>query len=45
MLPAFQPYEALQAALSHWRGADIHPLMPFALSFVNGSTIVGFVFG
>jgi hypothetical protein len=45
VLPAFQPYEALQTALSYWLGADIHPLVPFALSFVNGSTLVGFVFG
>jgi hypothetical protein len=45
VLPEFQPYEALQAAMSHWLGADIHPLVPFVLSFFNGATIVGFVFG
>jgi hypothetical protein len=45
VLPEFQPYEALQATLSHWLGADIDPLAPFVLSFVNGATVVGFMFG
>lgn len=45
LLPTFQPYESLQLALSRWIGRDVHPLIPWVFSFVNGSTLVGFVFG
>jgi hypothetical protein len=45
LLPTFQPYDNLQMALSDLIGRDVHPLVPWALSFLNGSTIVGFVFG
>lgn len=45
LLPSFQPYENLQTTLSHLVGSTIHPGVPWALSFLNGSTIVGFVFG
>ena len=44
ILPSFQPYERLQITLSHWVGSDIHPLVPWALSFLNGSIIVSFAF-
>jgi hypothetical protein len=45
LLPSFQPYDNLQATLSHVTGTAIHPVVPWLLSFLNGSTIVGFVFG
>lgn len=44
-LPAFRPYEALQETLNHWVGRDVSPIVPWALSFVNGSAVLGFVFG
>jgi len=45
LLPAFQPYESLQAALGHLTGGQVHPIVPWALSFLNGSTVLGFCFG
>jgi hypothetical protein len=45
LLPAFQPYESFQAALSHMIGGQVHPFVPWALSFLNGATILGFGFG
>jgi hypothetical protein len=44
LLPAFQPYQSLQVALSHWLGASIPATVPWALSFLNGMTILGFLF-
>lgn len=45
LLPSFQPYETLQAALSHVTGGQVNPVVPWALSFLNGATILGFAFG
>jgi hypothetical protein len=45
LLPAFQPYESFQAALSQMTGSQVHPVVPWALSFLNGATILGFGFG
>lgn len=45
LLPSFQPYHSLQITLSHLIGSEVHPMVPWALSFLNGSTIVGFTFG
>ncbi len=45
LLPSFQPYESLQTALSHLIGREVHPFVPWALSFLNGATIIGFIFG
>jgi hypothetical protein len=45
LLPAFQPYENLQAALGHLTGSEVHPIVPWAMSFLNGSTLLGFCFG
>lgn len=45
LLPTFQPYESFQIALSHLIGRDINPIIPWLLSFVNGATIIGFLFG
>ncbi len=45
LLPSFQPYRNLQATLSHLVGSAVDPMVPWALSFLNGSTLVGFAFG
>jgi hypothetical protein len=45
LLPSFQPYESLQTTLSHVTGTAIHPMVPWLLSFLNGSTFVSFIFG
>lgn len=44
-LPSFQPYHDLQQALSQLLGSSINPLVPWALSFLNGSILLGFLFG
>jgi hypothetical protein len=45
LMPTFQPYQALQAALGDLAGRDVHPLVPWLLSFVNGMAVLGFAFG
>jgi len=45
VLPAFQPYESLQLALGRLTGGSVHPVVPWMLSLLNGSTITGFSFG
>jgi hypothetical protein len=45
LLPSFQPYQSFQLALSQWVGANVPAIVPWALSFVNGMTILGFLFG
>jgi hypothetical protein len=45
LLLSFQPYESLQNTISHFIGTDIHPIVPWMLSFVSGATIIGFLFG
>ena len=45
LLPSFQPYQSFQATLSHWVGADVPAIVPWLLSFLNGMTILGFLFG
>lgn len=44
-LPAFQPYHSLQLSLGNWLGGGVHPLVPWALSFLNGATLVSYAFG
>jgi hypothetical protein len=44
-LASFQPYHDLQQALSQMVGSSVHPLIPWALSFLNGSVLLGFLFG
>jgi hypothetical protein len=44
LLPSFQPYESLQLALGRLTGDSIHPIVPWLLSLLNGSTITGFSF-
>ncbi len=45
ILPAFSPYGELQKTLSRFIGADVHPLVPWALSFANGAILLGLIFG
>lgn len=45
LLPSFQPYQSLQEALGNLVGSEVHPFVPWLLSFISGATIVGFVFG
>ena len=44
LLPSFQPYQSFQVALSHWVGANVPAIVPWGLSFLNGMTILGFLF-
>jgi hypothetical protein len=44
-LPSFHPYEDLQQMLSHLVGSSVHPLVPWALSFLNGAVVLGILFG
>lgn len=44
ILESFQPYQSLQIALSYSTGGYIHPLVPWLLSYINGSTAAGFIF-
>ena len=43
-LPAFNPYQDLQASLSTWLGSTVHPAVPWAMSFVNGTLVLGVLF-
>ena len=45
LLPSFHPYEDLQQALSNLVGGSVHPLIPWALSFLNGAVVLGILFG
>ena len=47
ILPTFEPYSDLQAllALASLVGSSIHPAIPWVLSYVNGSVVLGFLFG
>ena len=44
-LPSFHPYENLQQMLSHLVGSSVHPVVPWALSFLNGAVVLGILFG
>lgn len=44
-LPSFHPYQDLQQALSELVGGSVHPLITWALSFLNGAVVLGFLFG
>jgi len=44
LLPEFQPYDSLQAALGRMMGGEVHPIVPWVLSFLNGSIILSFAF-
>lgn len=44
LLPDFNPYAMLQAMLSRMTGESVNPLVPWALSFLNGFIVISFVF-
>ncbi len=44
LIPEFQPYQSFQIALSRWVGADVPAIVPWMLSFLNGMTVLGFLF-
>ena len=44
LLPDFQPYESLQSALGALIGARVPAGVAWAISLLNGATIVGFLF-
>jgi hypothetical protein len=44
-LPSFHPYEDLQQALGGLIGGSVPPLLPWALSFLNGAVVLGILFG
>jgi hypothetical protein len=44
LLPSFQPYQNFQIALNQWIGTDVPAIVPWVLSFLNGMTILGFLF-
>ena len=45
LLPSFRPYDDLQIMLSGLLGGAVHPWLPWALSYFNGSVVLGFLFG
>lgn len=45
LLPSFQPYADVQTMLTGLAGSSVHPLVPWALSYFNGSVVLGFLFG
>ncbi len=44
LFPEFQPYHSFQVALSQWVGTNVPSVVPWALSFANGMTVLGFVY-
>jgi uncharacterized protein DUF6789 len=45
ILPSFQPYDDLQTLLTTVIGNSVDPVIPWALSYFNGSVVLGFLFG
>ena len=43
-LPSFHPYEDLQRTLGNLVGSSVHPVVPWALSFLNSIVVLGFLF-
>jgi hypothetical protein len=44
LLPTFNPYAILQSNLARMTGESVNPLIPWALSFLNGFIVISFVF-
>jgi hypothetical protein len=44
-LPTFQPYQAFQKTLSQLIGSNVPPIIPWVISYLNGMTVVGLLFG
>lgn len=44
ILPAFVPYTELQKTLAMLTGTNVHPVVPWLFSFVNGALVLGPLF-
>ncbi len=44
IFPSFVPYAELQKTLAMLTGADVHPAVPWLLSFLNGALVLGPLF-
>jgi hypothetical protein len=44
-LPSFQPYQAFQKTISQIIGSDVSSVIPWVISFLNGTTVIGLLFG
>jgi hypothetical protein len=44
LLPTFNPYAILQANLARMTGEAVSPIVPWAMSFLNGFIVISFVF-
>lgn len=44
ILQPFEPYHSLQVTLTYWTGEYVPPIIPWLLSYLNGSTAAGFAF-
>ena len=44
LLPTFNPYAILQVNLTRITGESVNPIVPWALSFLNGFVVISFVF-
>jgi hypothetical protein len=44
LLPTFNPYAILQATLTRVTGETVNPIVPWALSFLNGFVVISLVF-
>lgn len=44
-LPAFRPYDGLQALLASLTGGDVPALVPWLLTYFNGAVVLGVIYG
>ena len=44
-LPAFRPYDGLQALLASLTGSDVPALVPWLLTYFNGAVVLGLIYG
>ncbi len=44
LMPTFQPYLDMQTYLTGLIGSDVPVIVPWALTFINGSVVLGFLF-
>jgi uncharacterized protein DUF6789 len=45
LLAGFQPYASLQTTIRSLTGTNVPSIVPWALSFLNGMTVLGLMFG
>lgn len=44
-LPAFRPYDGLQALLATLTGSNVPALVPWLLTYFNGAVVLGVIYG